>query len=228
MVVPHVRSMHSKPWTYLVTSADSRTSAALRGDRPASSRGKAATLHVDLGEELKSAVRAAADRAGMRPSDWVRSQLAAAVDGGEVSGAEPKEPVEAQSNYSSGSTSPDLFASARIHQLTLQPEDIDQLDRVAAAGGFRSRPAALRFLLRAHDSAEGRAALRRLPETLPALIEGNVTLQSAVRLAAGFSSLDPSAPPCGLDSSTRREISVHMERASRVVAALLPLLAPRR
>ena len=209
--------------------SDSQTSAARTSDRPASSRGKAATLHVDLGEELKSAVRAAADRAGMRPSDWVRSQLSAAVEGRSLCGLDEG---SAPSPDPSPAVWPaDPSSRARIHQLTLQPEDIDQLDRIAAAGGFRSRPAALRFLLRAHGSKEGQTALRRLPETVPALIEANVTLQTAVRLAAGFASLEPAGSRVAsgaLDPAVRREISAHLERASQVVAALQPLLAPRR
>lgn len=166
----------------------------------------------------------------MRPSDWVRSQLSAAVEGRSLPG------VDREGSAPSPDVSPSVWptdpsSSARIHQLTLQSEDIDQLDRVAAAGGFRSRPAALRFLLRAHGSKEGHAALRRLPETVPALIEANVTLQTAVRLAAGFASLQPAGSrgsSGALDPAVRREISAHLERASRVVAALQPLLAPRR
>lgn len=182
-----------------------------------SSRGKAATLHVDLGEDLKAAVLVAAQRAGMRPSDWVRGQLAAAVDGGGQGRAVPD--VEPQR------PSADLFASARVHQLTLQPRDVEQLDGVAAAGGFRSRPAALRFVLRQHACADGQAALRQLPKSIPALAESNVTLQAAVRLAAGLISVSPGAT---LEPALRRDIGEHMVRASRVVAALQPLLAARR
>lgn len=185
----------------------------------ASSRGKASTLHVDLGEDLKAAVLAAAQLAGMRPSDWVRSQLAAAAvverggQGRAVPDVEPQRP------------SADLFASARVHQLTLQPRDVEQLDGVAAAGGFRSRPAALRFVLRQHACADGHAALRQLPQSIPALAESNVTLQAAVRLAAGLISVSPGAT---LEPALRRDIGEHMVRASRVVAALQPLLAARR
>lgn len=210
--------------------SDSRTSPPLAVDRPASSRGKAAALHVDLGEELKSAVRAAAGRAGMRPSDWVRSQLSAAVEGRSLPGVD-HEGSAASPDSRPAAWPADPSSGDRIHQLTLQPEDIDQLDRIASAGGFRSRPAALRFLLHAHVSKEGQAALRRLPETVPALVEANVTLQTAVRLAAGFASLEPagSRGASGVpDPAVRREISAHLERASRVVAALQPLLAPRR
>lgn len=189
------------------------------------SRGQAATLHVDLGAELKTAVRAAAQRAGMRPSDWVRSQLAASVAAAEVSDSEAEQGRAAGSDRAQAEST-DLFGSPRAHQLTLQPEDIEALDRVVTSGGFRSRPAALRFLLRQHESAQGQAALRELPRSIPALAESNMTLQLAVRMTGAAAAAGGVA--VGLDPTLRSDIAAHIERAARVVAALQPLLAPRR
>jgi hypothetical protein len=196
-------------------------SSARDPQRTASFRGQAATLHVDLGQSLKTAVRQAAERAGMRPSDWVRSQLAAAVDH-----LEPEPSDEPKPSGRTSATIADLLGDSRVHQLNLQPEDIEQLDRVAASGGFRTRPAALRFLLRVQGSPEALTALRQLPQTIPVLTESNVSLQLAVRLAqvVGGNPVQGN----GLDPALRREIAAHLERASRVIAALQPLLDTRR
>lgn len=207
-----------------------------RASRP-NSRGSASTLHVDLGEELKSSVLAAAQRAGMRPSDWVRSQLKAAATAAPTTAstfsaanagaqADASKQGRAHGRDLPGRASEDLFTSPRTHQLTLQAEDLEPLDRVASAGGFRSRPAALRFLLRHHDNAQSLAALRALPQTIPALAESNMALQLAVRMAqaVGFAG-DAGA---GADPALRRDIQAHMDRAARVVAALQPLLSARK
>jgi Arc/MetJ-type ribon-helix-helix transcriptional regulator len=187
------------------------------------SRGQAAIVHVDLGADLKSAVCAAAHHAGVRPSEWMRSQLAQAV-----SAAEPR-PADRPGSGPRHRCTPEAsgqIVAPKAHQLSLQSNDLAWLDQIAQAGGFRSRPAALRFALRALASAEGLAALKQLPAAIPALVQSNMSLQAAVRARQLLPETHEPSRQIGFDSATlRREIAEHLEKVSRLVAALQPLLA---
>ena len=143
-----------------------------------SSRGQAAIVHVDLGADLKSAVFEAALKAGVRPSEWMRSQLALAVSAVE---SRPQGQSEAALRRRHVSTESDQTSASKAHQLSLQSDDLAWLEEIAQSGGFRSRPAALRYALRVLASVEGLAALRQLPNSVPLLVESNITLQAAVR-----------------------------------------------
>lgn len=190
---------------------------------PASRRAQASTLHVDLGEELKSAVVAAAAQAGLRPSDWVRSQLAQAAmvtvsDDRNLPDSGPRRRAPKGSGPA---------PEPKTHQLSLQTDDLTWLDQIAQAGGFRSRPAALRYALRVFAAPESLAALKQLPRTIPALVQSNMTLQTAVRLrnllplsGDGHSRLEAEN-----NAALRREIAGHLVEVSRLIAALQPLLA---
>jgi Arc/MetJ-type ribon-helix-helix transcriptional regulator len=188
-----------------------------------SSRGLAATVHVDLGADLKSAVCAAALQAGVRPSEWMRSQLAQAVSADAL--RPPEKPLSApQRRRPSEASGPG--SGTKSHQLSLQCEDLHWLDQVAQAGGFRSRPAALRYALRVLAADEGVEALKRLPETIPMLVHSNMTLQSALRAYRSLGS-DAHEQSRFNDQDTRtlrQKIGEHLEHVARLVAALQPLL----
>lgn len=194
----------------------------------ATSRGQSAALHVDVGPEIKAAVREAARREGVRPSDWVRSCLARALLERGKAGSLEEVPSRGQAaDELSRGTTRDLFAASRVHQLSLQADDVEQLDRVAEAAGFRSRPAALRYALRVMSTQESLAGLRQLPRAMAALVDSNVALQSAARLAAAFDAVAPGGQRSGggMDPAVLRQLPGHLEQAARVLAALRPLLA---
>lgn len=200
--------------------------------QPKSARGRASTLHVDVGEDLKSEIAMAAAHAGLRPSDWVRLALSAAVSGCAGSPDShlepPTRPDRSPGLPRSGVAAP--RERPEIHLLTLQPKDIELLDVLAKAGGFRSRPAALRFALKVLCTDAGAAAaFRELPRAIQALVDSNVALQSCARLAAGLDQLQGMGKGgSGFDPELRRLIRENLELASRAIGALQPLLAGRR
>ena len=74
---------------------------------------------------------------------------------------------------------------------------------------------------------DGTAALKQLPQTIPTLVQSNMTLQTAVRLR-NLLSLDgrgQSHLAAEDNAALRREVAQHLEEVSRLVAALQPLLA---
>jgi hypothetical protein len=187
-------------------------------------RGQAAIVHVDLGADLKSAVCAAAQRAGMRPSEWIRSQLAKAVTAAEP-GFQKQDESGLRRRHPSAASGP--AAEPKTHQLSLQSDDLAWLDQIALAGGFRSRPAALRYALRVLANPDSLVALKQLPQAIPALVQSNMTLQTAVRLR-NLLPLDGRAQSrleAEDKAALRREITQHLQEVSRLVAALQPLLA---
>ncbi len=187
-------------------------------------RGQAAIVHVDLGADLKSAVCSAAMQAGVKPSEWMRSQLAHAF-----SAAEPGLPAQPEPDLRRrrGPAACAPTAASKSHQLGLQADDLAWLDQIARAGGFRSRPAALRYALRLLASDEGLEALNQLPTVTLMLVKSNMTLQTALRLPDTFPSeaLGQTQLEAKDKLSLRREIGAHLELVSQLLAALRPLLA---
>lgn len=201
--------------------------------QPKSARGRASTLHVDVGEDLKSEIAMAAAQAGQRPSDWVRLTLSAAVSSGRAGSLNSRVEPPAQRDRSRIASR--LCAAVpserpEIHLLTLQPRDIELLDVLAKAGGFRSRPAALRFALKVLcTDASAASAFKELRRAIPALVDSNIALQSCARLAAGLDQLQGVGKGgSGFDPELRRLIRENLELASRAIGALRPLLAGQR
>jgi Arc/MetJ-type ribon-helix-helix transcriptional regulator len=200
--------------TTITPAEPARSSHGSGRQRGPATRGRSA-IHVDLGDDLKADVAAAARDAGVSPSDWVRSALRrAAGEGGSPSGggrpwAAAPAPRFAESVEEGGATRP-----VAIH---LAPDDIALIDAVMDSGGFRSRPAAVRYLVRVAAGGDGAlAALRSLPELLPRLVDSNIELRSATRkLRAG----DP-------DSVGRvwQRIDAQLLLVAQAMAALQPLL----
>ena len=187
-------------------------------------RGQAAIVHVDLGADLKSAVCAAAMQAGVKPSEWMRSQLAQAVSAAEPGLSVQPEPDSRRRREPAACTP---TAASKSHQLGLQADDLAWLDQIAQAGGFRSRPAALRYALRLLASDEGLEALKQLPTVTLMLVKSNMTLQTTLRLPDTLPSeaLGQTRLEAKDKLSLRREIGAHLELVSQLLAALQPLLA---
>ena len=191
--------------------------------QPTHRRAQASTLHVDLGEGLKSAVAAAAAQAGLCPSEWVRSQLAQAAN---LAYSSDRNQPDSGPRRSRAFEPSGQAAEPKTHQLSLQTDDLGWLDQIAQAGGFRSRPAALRYALRVLANSESLAALKQLPQAIPALVQSNMTLQTAVRLRnlLPLGGNEQSRLDAEDNLALRREIAKHLEDVSRLVAALQPLL----
>lgn len=173
-------------------------------------RGRSA-IHVDLGDALKADLAAAADRAGQSPSDWVRATLRRAVDA-QSPAVEPLAPMPpGRSSFAEDASRP-----VAVH---LAADDIAFIDAAMEAGGFRSRPAALRFLLRAAAVDQGAAvrSLTALPELLPRLADANIELRAAARrlLAA-----EPASA-----GALWKQVDAHLVLTAQALAALRPLLA---
>lgn len=193
---------------------------------PSSSRSRAATLHVDLGEGLKADVLTAAAAAGSTPSDWVRAALRRAAEEQSVNGAGPGSkssdkvvPLRPLSGPATPST-----PGTRPIAVHLAADDVALIDDVVAASKFRTRPAAVRFVLRAvladGEGGDALAALAELPRAVPALAAANIELRVATRRLESHASHDASAL-CQL-------VEQHLHSASKVLAALRPLLSARR
>lgn len=117
-------------------------------------------------------------------------------------------------------------SAARFVGIHLAPADIELLDQLVAAGGLRSRPAALRFLLRTLRLADTRRALSQLPRTVVALMESNLQLQLSLQRLGRLAQSPHETRIGAADSQAlRREVRQHLEEVAHVLAALRPLLA---
>ena len=207
------------------TAASSVTTASR-----ASSRSRASTVHVDLGEVLKADVLAAAAKAGATPSDWMRAALRRAVDeraSGRGSGSLRSEPDERVGLHGLevGNASADQ-AAARPIAVHLAADDVALIDQVVDAAYFRTRPAAVRYVLRTvlGGGGPGLDALAQLPRAIPALAAANVELRATVRR------LESRADVHAFDSTAElgRVVDRHLQTASGVLQALRPLLSTQR
>lgn len=197
-------------------------------------------LHVDVGPALRARLDAAAAASGRSPSQLTRELLArslAQVDAGEAASA-PQPP--------SGTHAPG--AGRRIE---LDAALSAQLDAYKARGGFRSRPAAIRFALEtATQYRKSQAA--RVSEPKPAPSAGQIEpldpawLKDATQtLIQSNSALQPignnlnqiarslNAMPGLLNGNDAKAIAdaqklirEHVEQAARLVYALRTYITP--
>jgi len=186
-----------------------------------------ATLHVDVGPELSARVRAAAAAGGRTPSEWTRELLQREL-------AQEAASVDTGHQQQSG---PD--ASAAPGRLVLDAELASLLQQVQTQGQFRTRPAALRLVLRhfigqgstpaaepvdATPLKDGVAALMRSNhELLPIGKNINQIAKSLNAMQGGFRNTD--TKNLQVFAQAVRE---HVEQAARVVATIRALVTPHK
>ena len=187
-----------------------------------------ATLHVDVGPELSARVRAAAAAGGRTPSEWTRELLQREL---------AQETASADTGHQQ-QTRPDASAAAP-GRLVLDAELASLLQQVQVQGQFRTRPAALRLVLRhfigqgptpaaesvdATPLKDGVAALMRSNhELLPIGKNINQIAKSLNAMHGGFRNTD--TRNLQVFAQAVRE---HVEQASRVVATIRALVTPHK
>ena len=196
---------------------------------PASQR---ARLTVDVGPELSARVRAAAAAGGRTPSEWTRELLQR-----ELRQETAQEAASADTGHQQQS-GPDASAAAP-GRLVLDAELASLLHQVQAQGQFRTRPAALRLVLRhfigqgptpaaesvdATPLKDGVAALMRSNhELLPIGKNINQIAKSLNAMQGGFRNTDTNN--LQVFAQAVRE---HVEQAARVVATIRALVTPHK
>ena len=187
-----------------------------------------ATLHVDVGPELSARVRAAAAAGGRTPSEWTRELLQREL-------AQQAASADTGHQQQSG---PDASAAAP-GRLVLDAELASLLQQVQAQGQFRTRPAALRLVLRhfigqgstpaaepvdAAPLKDGVAALMRSNhELLPIGKNINQIAKSLNAMHGGFRNTD--TKNLQVFAQAVRE---HVEQAARVVSTIRALVTPHK
>ena len=188
-----------------------------------------ATLHVDVGPELSARVRAAAAAGGRTPSEWTRELLQRELT---------QEAASADTGHQQQQSGPDASAAAP-GRLVLDAELASLLQQVQAQGQFRTRPAALRLVLRhfigqgptpaaesvdATPLKDGVAALMRSNhELLPIGKNINQIAKSLNAMQGGFRNTD--TRNLQVFAQAVRE---HVEQAARVVATIRALVTPHK
>ena len=189
-----------------------------------------ATLHVDVGPELSARVRAAAAAGGRTTSECTRELLQ----------REPaRETASADTEHQQLHSGPDASAAAAPGRLVLDAELASLLQQVQTQGQFRTRPAALRLVLRhfigqgttpaaepvdATPLKDGVAALMRSNhELLPIGKNINQIAKSLNAMQGGFRNTD--TKNLQVFAHAVRE---HVEQAARVVSTIRALVTPHR
>jgi hypothetical protein len=192
-----------------------------------------ATLHVDVGPELSARVRAAAAAGGRTPSEWTRELLQRTL-AQEAALADTRQALETAPE-APGSSS----AAATPGRLVLDAELASLLQQVQAQGQFRTRPAALRLVLRhfigqgsrpaaepvdATPLKDGVAALMRSNhELLPIGKNINQIAKSLNAMHGGFRNTDTKSL-----QAFAQAVREHVEQASRVVSTIRALVTPHK
>lgn len=187
-----------------------------------------ARLDVDVGPELSARVRAAAAAGGRTPSEWTRELLQREL-------AQDAASADTGHQQQSG---PDASAAAP-GRLVLDAELASLLQQVQVQGQFRTRPAALRLVLRhfigqgstpaaepvdATPLKDGVAALMRSNhELLPIGKNINQIAKSLNAMQGGFRNTD--TKNLQVFAQAVRE---HVEQAARVVATIRALVTPHK
>lgn len=188
-----------------------------------------ATLHVDVGPELSARVRAAAAAGGRTPSEWTRELLQREL---------AQEAASADTAHQQVHPGPDASAAAP-GRLVLDAELASLLQQVQAQGQFRTRPAALRLVLRhfigqgqtpaaesvdATPLKDGVAALMRSNhELLPIGKNINQIAKSLNAMQGGFRNTDTKNLQVFAQA-----VRDHVEQAARVVATIRALVTSHK
>jgi len=188
-----------------------------------------ARLDVDVGPELSARVRAAAAAGGRTPSEWTRELLQRELA-----------QEAASTDTAHQRVHPGPYASAAAPgRLVLDAELASLLQQVQVQGQFRTRPAALRLVLRhfigqgptpaaesvdATPLKDGVAALMRSNhELLPIGKNINQIAKSLNAMQGGFRNTD--TKNLQVFAQAVRE---HVEQAARVVATIRALVTPHK
>ena len=187
-----------------------------------------ATLHVDVGPELSARVRAAAAAGGRTPSEWTRELLQREL---------AQEAASEDPGHQQPHSGPE--ASAAPGRLVLDAELASLLHQVQVQGQFRTRPAALRLVLRhfigqgstttaepvdATPLKDGVAALMRSNhELLPIGKDINQIAKSLNAMQGGFRNTDTKNLQV-----VAQAVREHVEQASRVVSTIRALVTPHK
>ena len=187
-----------------------------------------ATLHVDVGPELSARVRAAAAAGGRTPSEWTRELLQREL-------AQETASADTGRQQQSGSDA----SAAAPGRLVLDAELASLLHQVQSQGQFRTRPAALRLVLR-HFSGQGPTPAADSVDATPlkdgvaALMRSNHEL---LPIGKNINQIAKSlnARQGGFRNSDTRNLQAfaqvvrdHVEQAARLVTAMRSLVTPHK
>ena len=188
-----------------------------------------ARLTVDVGPELSARVRAAAAAGGRTPSEWTRELLQREL---------PGEGVPAHAGHRQLHTWPEASAAAASGRLVLDEELATLLSQVQQQGQFRTRPAALRLVLR-HFLGQGAVTMQPVDATplkdgVAALMRSNHELlpigKNINQIAKSLNAMQG-----GFRNSDTRNLQAfaqvvrdHVEQAARLVTALRSLVTPHK
>ena len=189
-----------------------------------------ATLHVDVGPELSARVRAAAAAGGRTPSEWTRELLQREL---------AQDAASADTGQSQLHPGPEISASAAPGRLVLDAELASLLLQVQTQGQFRTRPAALRLVLR-HFIGQGPTPAAESVDATPlkdgvaALMRSNHEL---LPIGKNINQIAKSlnARQGGFRNSDTRNLQAfaqvvrdHVEQAARLVTAMRSLVTPHK
>ena len=192
-----------------------------------------ATLHVDVGAQLSAQIRAAAAAGGRTPSEWTRDLLQRELA---AHAAPDEQSTEAADRP--GTQTPLPHAVAAPGRLVIDAELASLLRQVQQQGQFRTRPAALRLVLRhflgqgaappqpidATPLKDGVAALMRSNhELLPIGRSINQIARSLNATEGGFRTVDTRSL-----QAFAQALRVHVDQAARVVSTLRGLVTPHK
>ena len=188
-----------------------------------------ATLHVDVGPELSARVRAAAAAGGRTPSEWTRELLQREL-AQEAASADPGLQQHPE---------PEASAAVAPGRLVLDAELASLLHQVQVQGQFRTRPAALRLVLR-HFIGQGSTPTSEPVDATPlkdgvaALMRSNHELlpisKNIKQIAKTLNAMQG-----GFRNTETKNLQVfaqavreHVEQAARVVSTIRALVTPHR
>ncbi len=189
-----------------------------------------ARLDVDVCPELSARVRAAAAAGGRTPSEWTRELLQREL---------AQEAASADTGHHQLHTGPEASAAAAPGRLVLDAELASLLQQVQTQGQFRTRPAALRLVLR-HFIGQGSTPAAEPVDATPlkdgvaALMRSNHELlpigKNINQIAKSLNAMHG-----GFRNTETRNLQVfaqavrdHVEQAARVVSTIRALVTPHR
>jgi hypothetical protein len=205
----------------------------MSADKPTSHR---ARLAVDVGAELSARVRADAAAGGRTPSEWTRELLQREL---------APQAASPDPGHSQWHMPPEASTSSVHGRLVLDAELVSLQQQVQTQGQFRTRPAALRLVLR-HFLGQGQghgqsvrptaepvdttplkdgvaALMRSNHELLPIGKNINQIAKSLNAIHGGFRNME--TRNLQVFAQAVRE---HVEQAARVVSTIRALVTPHK